>query len=114
MEGAAMAENLRVLLVEDNVQDAELLVRELKRNGYAPDSMRVESPEEMSAALAAGSWDLVIADNSMPRFSGAMVLDQLRGIEPALPAIIVSGSCSDEMARTLIRAGAQHVLPKGD
>jgi CheY-like chemotaxis protein len=109
-----MAERLRVLIVEDNVLDAELLVRELKRHGYAPVSARVETLEDLCAALAAESWDLVITDNSMPRCSGAMVLEQMRSIEPALPVIIVSGGYSKEMAHTLIDAGAQDVLPKGD
>lgn len=109
-----MAERLRVLIVEDNVLDAELLLRELKRNGYAPVSARVETLEDMCAALAAETWDLVITDNSMPRCSASMVLEQMRSTEPTLPVIIVSGGYSRDMAQALIDAGAQDVLPKGD
>ena len=109
-----MGGRLRVLVVEDNVLDAELLLRNLKRNGYVPVSARVETPEELSAMLAADSWDLVIADNSMPHFSGSIVLEQLRNVEPALPVIIVSGSYSDEAARALIHSGALDFVPKGD
>jgi CheY-like chemotaxis protein len=109
-----MGERLHILLVEDNVLDAELLLRELKRNGYTPVSARVETPEELSAMLAGGPWDLVIADNSMPRFSGAMVLERLRGIERVPPVIIVSGSYSAGAAEGLIGAGAQDFVAKGD
>ena len=61
-----MSHPLRVLIVEDSADDALLLLRELRRGGYDPASERVETPEDFSAALAGGSWDLVIADYALP------------------------------------------------
>jgi len=64
---------LQVLLVEDNPDDAELIELELCRNGYLPTITRVETGEEMAAALAGGGWDIVLSDFNLPSFSGPAV-----------------------------------------
>src|SRR5271154_1253810 len=62
---AEMAQELRVLIVEDNERDAALLLRELKRGGYDLKFERVDTPEAMAAAIDDQRWDLVISDFSM-------------------------------------------------
>jgi PleD family two-component response regulator len=57
---------LRLLLVDDSEDDAVLVTRELKRAGYEPHSLRVDTPKAMRAALERKSWDIIIADYSMP------------------------------------------------
>ena len=64
---------LRVLIVEDNSDDAILLICELQRKGYDPTFERVETREGMNKALDQQSWDIVIADYSMPHFNGAPI-----------------------------------------
>jgi diguanylate cyclase (GGDEF)-like protein/PAS domain S-box-containing protein len=102
-----------MLLVEDQEDDALLLLRALRRGGYDPQYERVETPEAMSAALDRQSWDVVISDYSMPRFSGpaALRLLQQRGLD--LPFIIVSGNIGEDIAVEAMKAGAHDYIMKG-
>lgn len=108
-----MTTPLRILIVEDSEADAELLLRELRRGGYAPEFERVETPEGLDAALARQSWDLIVSDNAMPSFSGlqALKLTQEKGFD--IPFIIVSGSIGEEVAVAAMKAGAHDYLMKG-
>jgi CheY-like chemotaxis protein len=58
----AAASRLRVLIVEDNVDDYTLLVKELVRGGYEPVHRRVDTREDMESALREQSWDIVLTD----------------------------------------------------
>jgi len=69
-----MSVPLSVLIVEDSEDDTVLMLLELQRNGYEPTSERVDSAEAMSAALDRQTWDLIISDYSMPRFSMSTAL----------------------------------------
>src|SRR3990170_1385779 len=104
---------LRVLIIEDSEADAELLLLDLRRGGYAPEFERVETPEGLSDALARQSWDLIISDYAMPCFNGlqALKLVQERGID--IPFIIVSGSIGEDVAVAAMKAGAHDYLMKG-
>ena len=104
---------LRVLLVEDSEDDALLLLRELRRDGYEPVSRRVETAAGMEAALEEEAWDLVISDHSMPAFDSLAALDLLRGKGFVdLPFIIVSGRIGEDAAVSAMRAGAHDYLMK--
>jgi PAS domain S-box-containing protein len=107
------AQQLRLLLVEDVEDDALLLVRELRRQGYEPDFTRVETAEELKAALAGGPWDAMFADYNLPAFTG---LDALRIVKESgldLPFILVSGVMGEETAVEALQAGAHDYLMKG-
>jgi len=107
-----MSHPLRVLIVEDSADDALLLLRELRRGGYDPASERVETPEDFSAALAGGSWDLVIADYALPRFSAPAALAIFRETELDAPFIVVSGKVGEEAAVATMKAGAHDYFMK--
>jgi DNA-binding response OmpR family regulator len=77
-----MGEPLRVLIVEDSENDAELILYELKQNGYEPVSERVDTAKAMSAAFDAGNWDIVLSDYAMPHFSGLNALKLLQAKGP--------------------------------
>lgn len=104
---------LRVLLVEDSVDDAELLVREIQHGGYAVDHIRVETAEEMQSALHQQSWDIIICDYNLPQFNGLRALEVLHESGVDLPFIIVSGSIGEETAVTALKAGAHDFIIKG-
>jgi CheY-like chemotaxis protein len=93
---------LRVLIVEDSVDDAALLVRELGRGGYQVTFERVETPEGLHSALATQSWDLMITDYTMPRFSGLGALKMLKQTGIDIPFVMVSGSIGEETAVEVI------------
>lgn len=108
-----MSIHLQVLLVEDNDDDAQLLLRELRRGGYEPHCIRVDTPEAMKERLIEGRWDIVIADHNMPRFSSIDALKMLKDSGLDVPFIIVSGSIGEEIAVAAMKAGAHDYILKG-
>jgi PAS domain S-box-containing protein len=108
-----MSKNLRVLIVEDSPDDAVLLVRELRRSGYDVISERVETREEMRAALTKQTWDLVLADFNMLDFNGIEALTLLKATGLDIPFIIISGSIGEDLAVAAMKAGAHDYLMKG-
>jgi signal transduction histidine kinase len=103
---------LRVLLVEDSPTDAKLVLQELKKLGRTIEFERVECAETMRAALATRSWDIVISDWSMPKFSAGGAIAVLREQHVDLPVIIVSGTIGEESAVEAIRTGARDYVLK--
>src|SRR4030095_1845176 len=101
-----MGVGLRVLLVEDSEDDALLLLRTLRKGGYDPTWERVDTTQDMEAALDGGGWDLVISDHSMPAFSSSAALGLLRrkGFVD-LPFIFVRGKSGVEAPAADINAG---------
>jgi CheY-like chemotaxis protein len=69
-----MTKSIRVLIVEDSEPATQLLIAELRRGGYDTTHERVDHPDAMRLALDRQTWDLVLADYSMPRFSGMAAL----------------------------------------
>jgi signal transduction histidine kinase len=104
---------LRVLLVEDSEDDAELIARELRGGDYAPEVRRVETEGAMRAALAE-PWDVVISDYSLPQFSGPAALSLVRASGLDIPFIVVSGAIGEEVAVAAMKAGAHDYLMKGN
>src|SRR5579859_7460393 len=106
-----MRPRLRVLVVEDNSNDAELLVRHISR-AYEVSHQRVETKETMVEALRRSSWDLVVSDHSLPTFDArsALAIVQEAGID--LPFIVVSGSIGEDAAVDALRAGAHDFVTK--
>src|ERR687886_806308 len=104
---------LRVLLVEDSEDDAELLAYELECRGYDFVYERVDTAATMNAALDKEAWDIIIADYTLPSFSApaALTLLQERGLD--LPFIIVSGTIGEDIAVAAMKAGAHDYLMKG-
>ena len=112
-EQALTPEPLRVLIVEDSADDAELLVRELQRGGYGPVCERVETAAAMQAALAQQTWDLVVSDHSVLQFDSLAALNVLKASGTDIPFIIVSGTIGEERAVQAMKAGASDYLVKG-
>src|SRR5512141_1026206 len=109
-----MATYLRILIIEDSKDDAHLILREVQRSGYEVESERVETAEAMRAALARQTWDLIICDFSLPRFSAPNALELLKKSSYDLPFIIVSGTIGEESAVNALKAGAHDFIIKGN
>lgn len=107
-----MSARLRVLLVEDSEDDAALLLRELRKGGYAAESLRVDNAVDLEAALAGQRWDLVITDHNLPGFSSAAALDMVKRRGLDLPVIIVSGSMGEDLAVAAMKQGAHDYIMK--
>jgi PAS domain S-box-containing protein len=107
-----MSNSLRVLVVEDSVDDTFFIVRELQRGGFQVDFERVENRASMEAALDVGAWDLVISDYRMPQFDGATALAVYQKAGREIPFIMVTGALSAEQAVEIIKAGAHDCINK--
>ena len=103
---------LRVLIVEDVEDDAELLMQELRSKGYDPVYERVYNHKAMEDALARQEWDVVIADYSMPEFDGIKALKLLEKKQIDLPFILVSGTIGEDVAVEAMKAGAHDYVMK--
>jgi signal transduction histidine kinase/FixJ family two-component response regulator len=106
-----MTSPLRVLLAEDSVTDAELVVRELRRAGFAPEWVRVDTEAAFLEQLLS-EFDIILSDYDMPQFSGlrALELFQEKGLE--IPFIIISGTIGEEIAVQVMQLGASDYLLK--
>src|SRR5512147_1137217 len=109
-----MGTYLRILVIEDSKDDAELILREIQRGGYEVESERVETANAMQAALARQSWDLILCDFSLPRFSAPKALELLKKSGYDIPFIIVSGTIGEESAVNALKAGAHDFIIKGN
>jgi PAS domain S-box-containing protein len=99
-------------MVEDSEDDALLMVRELRRNGYDLAYERVDTAEQLTTALTNSEWDVVLSDFSMPNFSApdALKLVQDRGLD--IPFIIVSGTVGEDAAVESMKRGAHDFFAK--
>lgn len=108
-----VSNRLRVLLVEDNPDDALLLERHLRRNGYAPEMIRVETEPEMLQQLQQTELpDVILADYHLPSFSGPAALKLLHSSGFDIPFIMFSGAVSEETAVNSMRSGAHDYVSK--
>jgi PAS domain S-box-containing protein len=103
---------LRVLMVEDMPDDAELVLRELRRHGFDPAWRRVETAADLHGALTSASWDVVLSDFTVPGFGAEAALEVVRTVHPDLPVLVVSGSVGEDRAVAVMRAGANDWISK--
>jgi diguanylate cyclase (GGDEF)-like protein len=107
-----MNQLLRLLLVEDSEDDAELLLRELRKGGFNPECTRVDSGPALDTALLNEAWDMVITDHNLPGFSSQAVLATIKRSEIDVPVIIVSGSIGEDIAVEAMKNGASDYIMK--
>lgn len=105
---------LRVLVVEDSEFDARVMLNELRMGGYEPHYRRVETAEQMRAALTEQTWDVVLADYHLPEFSAPKALQLLHELGLDIPFVVVSGGIGDDIAVECMRSGAHDYLMKGN
>jgi signal transduction histidine kinase len=107
-----MSKALSVLLVEDSERDALLIARELRNHGYTLQLKRVQKEHSFVAALKDQSWNVIIADYSLPQFGAMPALKLLQNSGLDLPFIIVSGAIGEETAVAAMKAGAHDYIMK--
>ena len=112
--GNLVRPSLRILLIEDSVDDASLVVCELARGGYDVMCERVDRPAAVVAALDRQAWDIAIASYGMPAFAGAPAIDLLRQGDADLPFIFMSGTIGEDAAVAAMRMGAHDYIMKGN
>jgi len=108
-----MARPLRALIVEDSERDAQLLLRELRRGGFEPQTDCVQTESAMRTALARQGWDIVLSDWAMPQFSADAAFALLKQTGLDIPFVIVSGTIGEDTAVEAMRTGVHDFLVKG-
>jgi two-component system cell cycle sensor histidine kinase/response regulator CckA len=103
---------IRVLIIEDSASDAELMIRQLTKGGYEINFERIESEEEMKAALDLLTWDVILSDYKLPQFNAPAALALLQKTGMDIPFIVISGTIGEEIAVELMKAGAHDYLMK--
>ena len=110
-----MTDRLRVLLVEDNPADIDLIREMLPETG--PVGFRLESVSRLSEAfrrLEGGDIDLVLLDLGLPDSHGLQTFHKLRKAAPDIPMVVLTGNTDQETAIAAVREGAQDYLLKGE
>ncbi|MFT5031313.1 MAG: PAS domain S-box-containing protein, partial [Candidatus Binatia bacterium] len=109
-----MKKALRTLIVEDSEFDAMMLVNVLRKGGYKPEHIRVETASGMQDALRDKEWELILADYNLPEFSAPEALKLLQWSGQDIPFIIISGGIGEDVAVEAMKAGAHDYLMKGN
>ncbi len=103
---------LRVLILDDSANDAELAMATLERSGFACEWDRVDTREAFVERLAARSHDLILADYRLPAFDGLGALELFKEQGLDVPFILISGTLGEEQAIESMRAGATDYVLK--
>jgi PAS domain S-box-containing protein len=106
---------LRLLILEDDPIDAELVIATLEQAGYACDWERATNESAFHAHLAAQTplpYNVVLVDYNLPSFDGLRALQQLRAHDAEVPCIMVSGVLGEEVAIESLKAGATDYVLK--
>ena len=107
-----MNKELHILILEDVPADAELIALELRKGGIVFSSRRVETKEDFQKELRDFMPDIILADFSLPAFSGLSALLIVKKESPDVPLILVSGAIGEELAVKMLKEGATDYVLK--
>jgi PAS domain S-box-containing protein len=107
-----MSKPLKILHLEDNANDAELVEATLRDAGMACEITRVQNQAEFIAALDGPPWDLILADYALPSFDGLSALKIVGQTSPETPFVFVSGAMGEDMAVESLKLGATDYVLK--
>src|SRR4029077_948604 len=103
---------LRVLHLEDDVRDTELLQATLEAKGVPSELTRVETEHDFVAALKHGKLDLILADYTLPSFDGLSAMRLAQEHAPDVPFLFVSGTLGEDVAIEALKNGATDYVLK--
>ena len=102
----------KILFLEDNEQDVELMLQELKMAGFNNVSQRVSTKKDFLDALTGFNPNIVIADYSLPMFNGMHAFKLFKEQKINIPFILVTGSLNDELASEYLSEGVDDFIFK--
>ncbi|HRT89755.1 MAG TPA: response regulator [Bacteroidales bacterium] len=107
-----MDKPLKILLVEDNPADAQLVLKQLKREKIDFAEELVENQDQYVQALANMNPDIILSDYTLPRFDGMQALLIRNELKPNIPFILVTGSVNEDVAVKCMKSGADDYIIK--
>lgn len=108
-----MQKKLKIIHLEDDLNDVELARLALQADGIDCEVVVVTDREQFVTALAAGGFDLVLSDYALPAFDGLTALQMTRERYPNIPFVFLSGVMGEERAIDSLKSGATDYLLKG-
>jgi PAS domain S-box-containing protein len=111
-QGMRIPQPLRLLSVEDDPKDTELIQGLLEAEGIVCEVTRVDNQTALLASLEQGGIDLVLADYTLPSFDGISALKFAVKARPEIPFIFVSGTLGEEVAIEALKHGATDYVVK--
>jgi len=109
-----MEKPLKILVLEDVLDDVGLIERELRKGGLHFETNRVDSKHEFILALRQYNADIILSDHSLPQFNSFEALKLCRSSGIEIPFILVTGSVSEEFAVTCLKDGADDYVLKSN
>jgi len=109
-----MDRQLRLLIVDDQAPDAELVARQIRQAGYDCTWKRVDTEQGLREGLRDFQPTVIISDFSMPQFDGLSALELSAAEAPDTPFLFVSGSLGEKRALHALKLGATDCVPKDD
>lgn len=103
---------LRVLQVEDDAADVELVQRALRRGGFEPDVEIVQTADDFVEHVRKNRYDVILADYNLPTWNGMEAVEVLRREGLDIPVVVVSGSLGELKAVECIKQGAADYVLK--
>ncbi|MCK4701518.1 MAG: response regulator [Bacteroidales bacterium] len=107
-------QDLKILIVDDVPDDAELVAMQLKQHGIKFSWKYVDNAQKLKNALIDETWDIVITDYSMPGFDGIEALRIVNEYDEDLPVIMVSGTIGEDMAVEAMKKGVHDYMMKNN
>lgn len=110
-----MAQHIRVLHLEDSIDDALIIENELRKGGFDPEILRVDQKEPFQNALVTKKWDIILSDYNLPYdWNGLDALDLWIQLKSEIPYIFISGTLGEDKAVEAMKKGANDYLVKSN
>jgi PAS domain S-box-containing protein len=103
---------VQLLLLENEAQDAELALSELRASGFAVDCTLAQNRDQFLAALQNGKFDAILADYRLPSWTGLDALKEVRASGKDIPFLLVTGTLGEEAAVECIKQGVNDYILK--
>ncbi len=104
--------NIKIIHLEDNINDAELILSKIESAGYNVDYTRVEDQTDFESKLETNKFDVILSDFKLPAFDGTSALKICKEKYPHIPFILVSGTLGEEIAINMLNCGASDYILK--
>jgi PAS domain S-box-containing protein len=103
---------LRILHIEDDLHDRELAAATLAADGITHEMVYADSKATFETALLTGTFDVILADYSLPGFDGLTALGIAKRCAPRTPFVFLSGTLGEELAIEILKEGATDYVLK--
>jgi PAS domain S-box-containing protein len=101
-----------ILIIEDDGNDAALVLYELRKSGFDMTAVVVDSNAAVRAALTTKTWDIILCDYTLHGLSFNSVIDLIKAHAPGVPVVLVTGTVGEEAVGDLVRRGLADVVFK--